>query len=167
MKASEVQDTLNLAQTMLEQWLRYRQYFWRGISDAPITPEEEREFLETTSSLAQNVRKLSQRVDEKKLPFRSKELSELLKTTISIAHFRNMQPADQKVFYKEWHHSQIFLGRLVGAYKLMEEGYRPIEKEAGKKGGKKSGPKGNAFIGIVVLVVIAGGIGVAYFLGLI
>ena len=165
MKPREVQELLDLTQTTLGLWLRYRQYFQKGMSKDPIGPEEEAEFLSTTSTIAQNIRKIGQRVDEKEFPFRKEEISGQLKSSISIAQFRNMPAADQKVFYREWHVSRVYLSRTVGALKFIQEGYVPAPKAAAKAGAKSGGAKAKkkgaggfpvkpVAIGAVVVVVI-------------
>ena len=157
MKPKELQENLDLAQQTLGQWLRYRQFFRKGISDEPISAQEEQEFLETTSAIAQNLRKLGQRIDEKKFPFRKTEIAAQLKSTMSISQFRNMAEADRKKFYKEWHISLLHLTRTVGALKFMTEGYRPKEAAVGGKKGKGGGglPKGKVVVAVVVVAVLA------------
>lgn len=156
MKPRELQETLELAQLILGQWLRYRQFFRKGSSDEPISPQEEQEFLETTSAIAQNLRKLSQKIDEKKFPFRKNEISAQLKGIMSIGQFRSMADADRKKFYKEWHVSLLQLTRTVGALKFMTEGYRPKEVvPGGKKGRGGKLPKGKVVVAVVVVAVVA------------
>lgn len=159
MNAKVIQENLDLAQIMLGQWLRYRQFFMKGISAEEITPDEEAQFLETTSGLAQNVRKLGQRLDEKKFPFRGSEISTQLKSSISIAHFRSMPEPDKRVAYRQWHTSLVYLSRTVGALKFMNEGYVPPMLRAGK--GKGKGKKGTGkpvaiWIAVVVVAAVAG-----------
>ena len=165
MKPREVQELLDLTQTTLGLWLRYRQYFQKGMSKDPIGPEEEAEFLSTTSTIAQNIRKIGQRVAAKEFPFRKEEISGQLKSSISIGQFRSMPSADQKVFYREWHVSRVYLSRTVGALKFIQEGYVPAVKTTGKSGakggpskGKKKGGGGFSVkpvaIGAVVIAII-------------
>lgn len=156
MKPKELQENLDLAQQTLGQWLRYRQFFRKGTSDEPISSQEEQEFLETTSAIAQNLRKLGQRIDEKKFPFRKNEIAAQLKSTMSIGQFRNMAEPDRKKFYKEWHISLLHLTRTVGALKFMTEGYRPKEPAVGgKKGGGGKLPTGKVVVAVVVVAVLA------------
>lgn len=156
MKPIEIQESLGLAQSVLEQWLRYRLFFYKGISDEEISPTDDAEFLEITSSIAQNIRKMGQKIDEKKFPHRNKEIAAQLKSTVSIQGFRNMPEADRKIFYKTWHENMVYLTRTVGAYKFLSEGYRPVEKKTKKKG------KGGGFMkvamiagGVIVLAILA------------
>ncbi len=166
MKKQEIVENLELAQTLLGQWLRYRQFFLKGISDEEIDQQEEADFIETTSAIAQNIRKLGQRIDEKKFPFRRDQISAQLKGAISISHFRNLPEADQKGFYKELHISVIYLSRTVGALKFLNEGYVPPSLAKGKKG--KKGKKGGKIVPIIFLIALAGGIvGILYFLNMI
>ncbi len=155
MNQKEITENLTLAQTLLEQWLRFRQYYLKGISEEPISPEEETQFLETTSTVAQNVRKLAQRVDEKQHPFKAKEISALLKGSISIANFRNLPETDQKAFYKQWHECQVYLSRTVGAFKFLHEGYRPPVKKGAKK--KSGGGNMKMIMIIVIAILVAAG----------
>ncbi|MCC6546768.1 hypothetical protein IT570_06320 [Candidatus Sumerlaeota bacterium] len=148
MNPKEIPENLDLAQGLLGQWLRYRQFYYKGISKDPISPQEEAEFLEISSAIAQNTRKLVQRLNESEYPFRSNEITAQLRTAISVAHFRNLPAADQRIFYKDWHVSLIYLGRTVGALKFLAEGYSPpngVSRPVGKKPGQASpGAKGPA-----------------------
>lgn len=189
MNPKEIPENLELAQNLLGQWLRYRQFYYKGISRDPITPQEESEFLEISSAIAQTVRKLAQRLSEAEYPFRGNEISSQLRSTISVAHFRNLPAADQKVFYKEWHVSLIYLGRTVGALKFLAEGYSPPNgvsrpvggkkgagtspgskgaapgAKGGAKGGKaKKGGGGKALKVIITLIAVLGGFIGGYFL---
>lgn len=148
---------MDLSQTLLSQWIRYRQFYVKGISSDPISPNDEAEFLETTSSIAQCTRKLGERINEKDYPFKQKEISALIKGTISVAYFRTIPAQDQKNFYKEWHIILIYLSRTVGALKFLNEGYIPPPKAVpGKKKKKMSGGKKAAIV-IAVLAAAAAG----------
>ncbi|CAN5259724.1 hypothetical protein BH09SUM1_BH09SUM1_25040 [soil metagenome] len=165
MKPKEIQENLELAQNLLGQWLRYRQFYLKGISGESISPDEETQFLETTSAVAQNIRKLGQRIDEKQWPFRKEEISNQLKGTISIGHFGAIPEADQKKFYNEWHVNMLYLSRTVGALKFMNEGYVPAPpKVAGvaKKGAK--GKAGGAMMKKVVILIVLAAAAVGGFL---
>jgi hypothetical protein len=157
MKPREIADNLELVQDTLGRWLRFRQFFLQAVESEQSTPQDETEFLETTSSIQQNLRKMEQRVDEKQFPFRGKEIKAQLKSAISISNFRGMNDADRKTFYREWHRNRVHLARTVGGIKFLQEGYRPPVPGAKKK--KKKG--GNVKIIIGVLVAL-GALVVAY-----
>ncbi|MBI1289826.1 hypothetical protein GC173_01090 [bacterium] len=160
MKQRDILEVLELSQSVLGQWIRYRQYYLKAVSEEPISPQEDVEFRETTSALAQNVRRLAQKIDEKRFPSRTNEVSSQLKNVISITHMRNMPEMDRKNFYKEWHTSMIYLSRTVGAFKFMSEGYVPPEpktpgaKKKGKGGGVPIVPIAIGVGSIVAIVVI-------------
>jgi len=162
MTKKEAAEYLDLAQALLGQWVRYRQFYFKGISQDPIHPQEEAEFLDVTSSIAQNVRKLGDRLDEKKFPIKKQKISELIKTTISVQYFRNLPVKDQFIFRKEWHQILIYLSRTVGALKFINEGYVPPEKAKAKKKSKGGGKK----VVVVVIVLAIVGAVVAFRMGL-
>jgi hypothetical protein len=156
MNTKEINENARMSEEILGKWLRFRQFVLLGFSKQSIEPTDEADFLSTTSMLAQEVRKLGQRLDEKQFPFRSKEISALLKSSISIQHFRAMNDADRRAFTKDWHVSKVYLARTVGAMKFLQEGYRPPEpKTAGKKGGGKAAAKKKKIIIGVVVAIIA------------
>jgi hypothetical protein len=154
MKQKDILDSLDLAQSILGQWVRYRDFFYKAISAEAIALDEETQFREVTSTLAQNIKRLQQRIDEKKFPFRGNEISAQLKNVISVQHMRNMPVADRKVFYKEWHLSMVYISRTMGALKFLSEGYQPpLPKAAAGKKGKKGGIPKPVLIGGGVLLV--------------
>lgn len=170
MNPKQIAETLEIVQTLLGQWLRFRQFYLKGTSQEAITPQEEEEFRDVSSAIAQNIRKLGQHLDEKRYPFRKEEISSLLKSAISIANFRALPVPDQKHVYREWHISLVYLSRTVGAVKFLNEGYAPLEKKAGKKGGKgreAGGATKWVTIAVVVVLLVGGAIGGALFFGLI
>lgn len=162
MKPREIEENLELAQDTLGRWLRFRQFFIMAIEQEEVSSQEEQEFLDTTSSIQQNLRKMESKIDEKQFPFRAKEIKSQIKSAISISNFRGMNEADRKVFYRQWHENRIYLARTVGGIKFLQEGYRPPEA---KKKKKKKDNKTKLIIGIVIGVVALGG--AAMFLGLI
>ena len=155
------QDNFDLAQTILTQWLAYRSFYFLAISDDEITDEDEREFLDTTSAIAQNVRKLGQKIDPKKSPFKNKEVAELLKKTVNIDYFRRLPEADRRLFYRDWHHCKIYLTRTVGELKFRTEGYVP---QAPRRKKKASNPLVEYKVPIMVAAAVAIVVGVAVFL---
>ncbi len=170
MKKKELQEALELTQTLLGQWIRYRQYYLKGISDDEIAPHEDTEFLATTSNIAQTVRKLTERLDEKQYPFKSKEISALIKSTISINYFRTIPENDKKTFYSQWHVIRVYLSRTVGALKFIEEGYIPPvggRKGAATKTKKKGGGGKIVMIIVAIILVLGGAVGALVFLGFI
>lgn len=165
MTNKEIQENLELAQTILGQWLRFREYYRKGVSGDEITMDDEQAFLDTKSTIAQNIRKLGQRIDEKMFPFRQNEISAQLKGTVSVSSFKDMNEPDRKKFYSEWYHSLTYLTRTVGALKFLNEGYRPpVAKKAAAKGRKKGKGKLKKII-IALAVLGAAGAGYVVFFG--
>ena len=163
MNSKEIADNSRLAEEILGKWLRFRQFYELGFSQREITTSDDAELLQTTSSIASDLRKLSQRLDEKLFPFRGKEISALLKSSTGINHFRSMAEGDRRAFVKEWHTNKTYLARTVGAMKFLEEGYRlPV---AGPKKGKKT--KGKMKWVIIAVIAAVVGFGAASFFNLI
>ena len=151
MKRKEIPELLDLSQTLLEQWLRYREYYLQAVSDAEITDEDEEEFLETTSTIAQNARKLGQRLNERVFSIKREEVASLLRSTTSVAYFRQLPDYDRMVFHKQWHFCRVHISRTMGALKFLNEGYVP----PGPKKKKAKGPANqikNLPWGIIILV---------------
>lgn len=168
MKQKDILEVLELSQSVLGQWIRYRQYYFKAVSEEPISPQEDVEFRETTSALAQNVRRLAQKIDEKRFPTRTNEISAQLKNIISITHMRNMPEADRRTFYKEWHTSMVYLSRTVGAFKFMSEGYVPPPPKAppGSKKKAKGPPMKPILIGVGSVVGIVAVLALLKFLNI-
>ena len=156
MNRKEIAETQEMTQTLLGQWVRYRQHYYRAVSEDQITAEEEKDFLELASTITQNVRRLGQRVDSRQFPFRKDEILSQLKRSISIKSLRDLPAPDKATFYKEWHISALYLSRTVGALKFIAEGYTPPAEKT-KKGGKK-GKKKLPLVPIIIAIVALAGV---------
>ncbi len=177
MKKTVVNDNLALVQNTLEQWLSFKKYLLKSFSEeAEIDSDDESNFLEVKSSVARNIRSLSERLKEvAPLDYGEKHIRELLNKCVSVSHIRSLPAPDKRALFKEWHGAFISLSRCVGALKFMSEGYIPPPPSKDGKGGKgksrksKSGGGGNKMpmiIGIVVVLLVGGGIVGAKVLGL-
>ncbi len=163
MNRKEIPELLDLAQTLLEQWLRYREYYLHGISQEEITGEDEADFLDTTSAIAQNSRKLGQRIDEKTFPIKRTEVAQLLRATTSIAYFRQLPDYDRTVFYKDWHVCRVYISRAMGGLKFLNEGYVPPRARKAK-GKSPADQLKNLPWTIIILVAALLGAGWYFFL---
>ncbi|MCC5877805.1 MAG: hypothetical protein JJU11_16415 [Candidatus Sumerlaeia bacterium] len=154
MKPRDIEENLELAQDTLGRWLRFRQFFLMAVEQEEVSSQEEQEFLETTSSIQQNLRKMEQRIEEKNFPFRAKDIKAQIKSAVSISNFRGMNEADRQTFYREWHRNRVYLARTVGGLKFLQEGYRLPEPKKKKK--KKGASKMKmAVIAVVVIIALA------------
>lgn len=166
MTPKQATEVLELAQSTLGQWIRYRDYFMKGMDEVEYSEQDEAEFLETTSVIAQNLRRLGERLDEKLFPFKKDVASQLIKSSISIEHFGNLPEADKRNHYKQWHLCLIYMSRTVGALKFISEGYVPKALTARK--GKKKKKGGGPVVPIIVTLLLVGGLVVLLnFLGII
>lgn len=166
---SQAELVLQDAQALLEIWLRIKAYFVKAASEDPITPEDERVFLDLKSEVQRLQRLLKNRMIAG-LDFGDQRMQELLRQSISIRHLRELPRADRALLVNSWHHVFIYVARTVGALQFIAEGYRPPEK-AGKGGGaniselkgtaggsdkKKKKKDGPPIAKIIIVIVLLG-----------
>ncbi len=156
---------LNDAQALLEIWLRIKAYFVKAASDEPITPEDERIFLDLKSEV-QRLQRLLKNKMVAGLSFGEQRMADLLRQSISIQHLRELPKMDRQLLVNSWHYCFIHLARAVGALQFIAEGYRPSttkektgggpnisELKGGGGGEAKKKKKANVPIGKYVLVI--------------
>ncbi len=165
-------ETLTDLKELYDLWLKFRKYYLKSFTTEPISREDEQRFLEIKSSIAKYHRVLSDEIHES-LYFAGDKIIELLRKSISVGHLRSLPLVDKQLYYKTWHYIFLHIGRTVGAYQFITEGFVP-PKKAGKKDegvtisglksmagsageGKKKKPKNTAgkIFGVIVLLIIA------------
>jgi len=152
MKKQPVLENLGLVQNTLEHWLSFKRYVMKGFGEDAITPEDETGFLEVKSSVAKNIRSLTERLKEVgNFDFGGTIVRDQLNKCVSVGHLRALPMSDRRAMLKEWHVVFVRLSRTVGALKFISEGYVPQVPGAKKK---KGGPPKGAIIGVVAVVVI-------------
>ncbi len=166
---SQAELVLQDAQALLEIWLRIKAYFVKAASEEPITPEDEKAFLDLKSEVQRLQRLVKNRMIAG-LDFGDLRMQELLRQSISVRHLRELPRADRTLLVNSWHYVFIYLARAVGALQFIAEGYRPPEKAAkggagpniselkggagggDKKKKKKEGPPIGKIIFVIVLL---------------
>ncbi|MGB9692047.1 MAG: hypothetical protein ACPL7D_07750 [Candidatus Sumerlaeaceae bacterium] len=154
------------AQALLEIWLRIKAYFVKAASDEPITPEDERTFLDLKSEV-QRLQRLLRGKMVAGLTFGEQRMADLLRQSISIQHLRELPKMDRQLLVNSWHYVFIHLAKAVGALQFIAEGYRPStakektgggpnisELKGGGGGDKKKKKKEKPPVGKYILVVV-------------
>lgn len=152
---------LQEGQQLLTLWLQAKNALAKAFTDAPISPEEERQFLEVKSSVSQFTRLVSQKLPPD-VKIGGERMQDLLRQAISIAHLRGLPQSDKQTLIANWHASFIQLARAVGCLQFITEGYQPQAKTAPGRSGvvvkKKSADWGGRLKIVIILAIIAGAI---------
>lgn len=157
---------LKESQQLLNLWLQTKGFLAKAFNDTPVTPEEERTFLETKSAVSQYTRLVSQKLPPD-VKIGGEKMQDLLRQAISIGHLRGLPKADKLTLVSNWHAAFLQLARATGCLQFITEGYIPSGKTTksgtslsdlkGKKAAKKSDWGGRIKI-IIALAAIAGAI---------
>ncbi len=157
---------LQESQQLLNLWLQTKGFLAKAFTDTPVSPEEEKAFLETKSAVSQYTRLVSQKLPAE-VKIGGERMQELLRQAISIGHLRGLPKADKQTLISNWHASFVNLARAVGCLQLISEGYKPTEKNIKTgtgmkdlKGGKKKQSRdwGGKIKMLIALAAIAGAI---------
>lgn len=156
------EQALQEGQQLLNLWLQAKNSLAKAFTDAPVSQEEERQFLEVKSSVSQYTRLVSQKLPPD-VKIGGERMQELLRQAISISHLRGLPKSDKQTLVANWHASFIQLTRAVGCLQFITEGYQPQPKGApGSRGGvvvkKKSADWGGRLKLVIVLAIIAGAV---------
>lgn len=159
---------LQESQQLLQLWLRVKGFLAKAFVDTPVSPEEERSFLETKSAVSQYTRMVSQKLPPD-VKIGGERMQDLLRQAISISHLRGLPKADKQALIANWHAAFISLSRAVGCLQFILQGYVPSQKQT-KSGtnikdlkGKKKKKEVNVGKWVVRLILLAALIGVVMF----
>jgi hypothetical protein len=155
---------LQESQQLLQLWLQTKGFLARAFTETPVSPEEERAFLETKSAVSQYTRTVSQKLPSD-VKIGGEKMQELLRQAISISHLRGLPKADKQTLIANWHAAFINLARAVGCLQFIVQGYIPTQKETragtgikdlkGKKKKKSAGGAKKWIVRIIILAAIA------------
>lgn len=153
-------DTVPTVQSMLTQWITFKEYLTLAFGDDPPTAEDDQAFLEIKSNIARAMRSLGEKLKDAKLDYGERAMREILNKCVSVGHIKALPMNDKRALLKDWHGAFIRLSRISGAVSLLSTGYVPrAARQAAASAKKKSGGGGMVFyiVGAIVLIGLAVG----------
>lgn len=123
------EEALQQSQQLLNMWLQTKGFLAKAFTDTPVTPEEEKAFLQTKSGVSQLTRTVSQKLPSD-VKIGGERMQELMRQAISIGHLRGLPKADKQTIIANWHAAFVDLARAVGCLQFVSEGYIPTPKAA-------------------------------------
>jgi len=124
--------------TLLNLWLRIRDFLLLAFQNDPIGREQEQSFLELKSETARCQRVVSGKMPED-LRFGADKITDFLRQAIAVAHLRGLPMADKRGLVGGWHVASVMLHRAVGALEFINETQQVVQQ-------RKAGPRGIRFI---------------------
>jgi hypothetical protein len=166
----QTQVALDETKNLLQLWIKIRGFLVKATTDEPITPDDERMFLENKSDTSRYQRTLGMKLPEY-VNYGSDKIQEILRQSISISHLRGLPKADRQNLLSNWHSVFIYLSQAMGVLQFINEGYEPPPRQrkagtglkdlkgaAAHEGSKK--PKKTPFLktplGIVIVLGVIG-----------
>lgn len=141
LKPEYVEETTRELHTLLELWLKMREFLKIAMRHEPISKEHESDFLKVKSEGTKFHRILKKRLTDaetriKKLDFAYDKMIEILRGSISIAHLRALPEADLKKIRSEWHGVYVGLCNVAGAYEFLGSDQINLRRAAKRAGGR-------------------------------
>lgn len=135
MKPQMVEESRPLADSLLKNWVEFRNFLRLALSSQPITREHDQAFLEIKSAISRNFSQIRNRLP-RQLTGSPERMQDLMKSALSVTHVRNMPATDRRQLYAMWHAFYIELCRTQGALKYMqdEKHYPKFEEKSTKSG---------------------------------
>ncbi len=150
------------AKRMWDLWMKYKNLILFAFSDKPITQQHEKMFLEVTGELQKQQRILLKFVP-RDIDFGAESITKLMKSSVSIAHLRDLPESDKKNLYTNWHNIYIHMTRMVGAMRFIAEGYvhkvkakAEVDIRGMKKATKGAGVPPHKNPTVITLVIVVG-----------
>ncbi len=140
LKQEYVEKTSRELETLLELWLKVREFLGIAMRNDPISKEQEADFLKVKSDGTKYHRILKKKLTDaetriKRLDFPYDQMIEILRGSISIVHLRALPEADLKKIRTEWHRIQVGLCSVVGAYEFLGSDQINLRRAAKRAGG--------------------------------
>ncbi|MBL7070580.1 MAG: hypothetical protein ISS26_00195 [Candidatus Omnitrophica bacterium] len=136
----------------MELWVKFHDMYKNALSHETITPEEEKNFLETKSLITRKYQALidylgiDRPYDDKTFDVISQLLS--LKSVVAISDL-----SLHKIEY-DWHNSYVLLNKLLGELDARQESLRKISKFGLFIRELTSNPIANLIIAIVLIIAL-------------
>jgi hypothetical protein len=121
-QVSKYDETISAANSVAALWMDFRKYLRKGLRNQEILPEDEQRFLEVKSELARLQRFLGQKLPEGLL-YGSKNIAEVMTSSISIGTVHDLPSADKRGLYERWHECYVAIQRLLGTLDVLRDGY--------------------------------------------
>ncbi len=121
------EESLEQSQQLLNMWLQTKGFLAKAFTDTPVTPEEEKSFLQIKSGVSQLTRTVSQKLPPD-VKIGGERMQELMRQAISIGHLRGLPKADKQSIIANWHAAFVDIARAVGCLQFIAEGFIPTPK---------------------------------------
>lgn len=149
-------DTVPTVQSMLTQWVAFKEYLTLAFGEDPPQAEDEQSFLEIKSNIARAMRSLGEKLKDTKLDYGEKAMRDILNKCVSVAHIKGLPLNDKRGLLKEWHGGFVRLSRISGAVALISTGYVPRAHRQAAAAARKKAGNGGAVWWIVGAIVVIG-----------
>lgn len=115
-------------QNLLQLWIKIRGFLAKATTDEPISPDDERMFLEAKSETSRYQRTLGMKLPDY-VNYGSDKIQEILRQSISINHLRGLPRADRQNLLATWHAVFVYLSQALGVLQFINEGYEPPPRQ--------------------------------------
>lgn len=148
----DLEHKIKKVKEFMELWVKFHDMYKDALSHETITPEEEKNFLETKSLIARKYQALIEHLgidrpyDDKTFDVISQLLS--LKSVAAISDL-----SLHKIEY-DWHNSYVLLNKLLGELEARQESLRKVSKFGLLMRELLSNPIVNLIIAVAIIIAV-------------
>jgi len=148
----DLEHKIKKVKEFMELWVKFHDLYKDALSHETITPEEEKNFLETKSLIARKYQALIEYIGiDRPYDDRTFDVISQLLSLKSVAAISDLSL--NKIEY-DWHNSYVLLNKLLGELEARQESLRKVSKLGLIAREVLSNPIVNLIIAVVVIVAV-------------
>ena len=115
----EIEEKIKKSKEFMELWIKFHNLYKEALKDKVVDPEEEKAFLETKSLIARKYQALTDLL--KITPSTEDKTIDVISQVLSLQSISTLSDVQLEEIDNGWHHSNIFLNKLLGSLENRKE----------------------------------------------
>jgi len=115
----ELEEKIKKTKEFMELWIKFHNLYKEALKDKVVDPEEEKAFLETKSLIARKYQALTDLL--KITPSTEDKTIDVISQVLSLQSISTLSDVQLEEIDNGWHHSNIFLNKLLGSLENRRE----------------------------------------------
>ncbi|MBI4435867.1 MAG: hypothetical protein HY590_00410 [Candidatus Omnitrophica bacterium] len=120
----DLEEKIKKSKEFMDLWVKFHNLYKEALKDKVVDPEEEKAFLETKSLIARKYQALTDLL--KITPSTEDKTIDVISQVLSLQGISALSDVQLEEIENGWHHSNIFLNKLLGSLENRKESLSKI-----------------------------------------